>query len=652
MTDFEKEIKDLLGNPDKYIEKVKPKTLEKVLEHVTDLYYNSETDSPISDKLFDKLKDKLTELNPKSKFLKQIGAPINNKRPDKVNLPYFMGSLDKIKPEKDTLDSWKETYKGPYIISDKLDGVSGLIYKKNDKIELYTRGDGSIGQNITHLLKHVLNKEVNLDILPDGYAIRGELIITKNDFDKIKDEMANARNAVSGLVNSKPNSLNKNVLEITKFVAYNILCPLGHEMKQSEQMKELEKYGFKMATYQILNKISIETLGNILIERKEKSEYEIDGLVVIDSSMAYKVESNENPKYGFAYKQLLEEQIIEANVLKVIWQPSMDGYLKPKIEIKPVKLGGTIITFATAFNARFVVDNIIGKGAKIKLVRSGDVIPHILEVIKPATSKKAELPDVPYIWNDTDIDIILTDIYSDAYKYVTIRKIEHFFKTLGVKFISEGIITKLVDNGYDTIYKILNNDETKIIEIEGIGEKLYEKINKSIEDTILNTNLETLMAASRLFERGLGEKKFKLIIDKYPNIMKNKWTKKEFIENIVSIDGYDIKTASKIVNNFESFKKFFNELNTIFDLNYLLNKKEEIILGNKFANQIIVFTGFRDKDLEKQIVDGGGKVSTSVSGNTTLVIYVDTSSSKYHEAIKRGIKTMTKDDFIKKMNYN
>jgi NAD-dependent DNA ligase len=431
-------------------------------------------------------------------------------------------------------------------------------------------------------------------------------------------------------------------------VAYNILCPLGHEMKQSEQMKELEKYGFKMATYQILNKISIETLGNILIERKEKSEYEIDGLVVIDSSMAYKVESNENPKYGFAYKQLLEEQIIEANVLKVIWQPSMDGYLKPKIEIKPVKLGGTIITFATAFNARFVVDNIIGKGAKIKLVRSGDVIPHILEVIKPATSKKAELPDVPYIWNDTDIDIILTDIYSDAYKYVTIRKIEHFFKTLGVKFISEGIITKLVDNGYDTIYKILNNDETKIIEIEGIGEKLYEKINKSIEDTILNTNLETLMAASRLFERGLGEKKFKLIIDKYPNIMKNKWTKKEFIENIVSIDGYDIKTASKIVNNFESFKKFFNELNTIFDLNYLLNKKEEIILGNKFANQIIVFTGFRDKELEKQIVDGGGKVSTSVSGNTTLVVYVDTSSSKYHEAIKRGIKTMTKDDFIKK----
>jgi len=641
---FKTQVNKLNKNKN-YVNELNSTELEDLLYYINDLYYNSEKGSPISDELFDYLKDILKEKNPNSKFLHQIGAPISNldQRPDKVNLPYFMGSLDKIKPEKDTLDDWKTKYTGPYVISDKLDGVSGLIYKKDGEISLYTRGDGFIGQNITHLLKYVINKKVKLNELPDGYAVRGELIITKKGFEQIKDEMANARNAVSGLVNSKPKSINKNVLAVTTFVTYAILYP---DMKQEDQMKELEKYNFDIANYQIEKKITIDSLGGLLIERKKDSEYEIDGLVVIDSSKAYKVESGENPKYGFAYKQILDGQTIETTVIQVIWQASMDGYLKPKIEIKPVSLGGTTITYATAFNARFVVDNIIGKGAKIKLVRSGDVIPHILEVIKPATSGKPDLPDILYKWNDTNIDIIINDIHDDAYKNVNVRKIAHFFKTLGVMYISEGIITKLVENGYDDIFKILNANDKKIVEIDGIGDKLWDKITKNIEDKLADTNLATLMTASRCFERGMGEKKFQLIFDKYPDFIKNNWKEDEFIEKITDVEGFDIKTATKIATNFDTFKKYFNKLNELYDLNYLLQKKD-VIKGNKFENQIIVFTGFRDKDLEKQIVDGGGKVSTSVSGNTTLVVYVDTNSSKYQEAIKRNIKTMSKDDFIK-----
>jgi DNA ligase (NAD+) len=641
---FKIQIDKLIKNKN-YVNDLNSTELEDLLYYINDLYYNSKNGSPISDELFDYLKDTLKEKNQNSPFLKQIGAPILNldQRPDKVNLPYFMGSLDKIKPEKDTLDDWKAKYKGPYVISDKLDGVSGLIYKKDGNLSLYTRGDGLIGQNITHLLKYVIDKKVKLDELPDGYAVRGELIITKKGFEKIKDEMANARNAVSGLVNSKPKSINKNVLAVTKFVTYAILYP---EMKQEEQMKELEKYNFDIASYQIEKKITIDSLGELLVERKKKSEFEIDGLVVIDSLKAYKVESGENPKYGFAYKQILEGQTIETTVVQVIWQASMDGYLKPKIEIKPVSLGGTTITYATAFNARYVVDNVIGKGAKIILVRSGDVIPHILEVIKPSTSGKPDLPDVLYKWNDTDIDIILNDVHSDAYKNVNVRKITHFFKTLGVMYISEGIIAKLVENGYDDVFKILNANDKKIIEIDGIGEKLWNKINTSIEEKMSSTNLSTLMSASRCFERGMGEKKFQLIFDKYHDFMKNNWKEDEFIKKITDVEGFDSKTAIKIAKNFDAFKKYFDKLNNLFDLKYLL-KKKDVVKGTNFASQIIVFTGFRDKDLEKQIVEGGGKVSTSVSGNTTLVVYVDTNSSKYQEAIKKGIKTISKDNFMK-----
>ena len=172
---YKTQIIDIKKNKDNAT-KLNSTQLEELLNYITDLYYNSKKGSPISDELFDYLKDLLKEKNPNSSFLQQIGAPIKNldKRPDKVNLPYFMGSLDKIKPEKDTLDDWKTKYKGSYVISDKLDGVSGLIYKKDGIISLYTRGDGFIGQNITHLLKHVINKKVKLNELPDGYAVRGE----------------------------------------------------------------------------------------------------------------------------------------------------------------------------------------------------------------------------------------------------------------------------------------------------------------------------------------------------------------------------------------------------------------------------------------------------------------------------------------------
>jgi DNA ligase (NAD+) len=634
-----------LNNNINYAKELNQKELEDILYYVNDLYYNSKKGSLITDDMFDYLKDILIEKYPDSKFINEIGAPIiqTDHRANKVNLPYFMGSLDKIKPEKDTLNDWKKKYHGPYVISDKLDGVSGLIYKKDGIVSLYTRGNGYIGQNITHLLKYIIDKKVNLNEIPDGFAIRGEIIINKTNFEKIKDIMANARNAVSGLVNSKPKSINKDVLCITKFVSYSILYPL---MTQEEQMNKLKEFNFDISEYKIKDDITIETLGEMLIKRKDKSEYEIDGLVIIDSSNSYKVEFGENPKYGFAYKQLLEGQIVETTVLNVIWQASMDGYLKPKIEIKPVLLSGTLITYATAFNARYVVDNIIGKGAKIKLIRSGDVIPHILAVIKPATSGKPDLPDVLYKWNETNIDIILNDIHSDAYTNVNVRKITHFFKTLGIMYISEGIVAKLVENGYDDVFKILNADDNKIIKIDGVGVKLWKKININIEDKLRNIKLSTLMAASRCFERGMGEKKFQLIIDKYPNFMKNTWNEEEFINKIIEIDGFDNKTGEKIVKNFNNFKKYFNKLNSLYKLDYLLDNKN-IIKGNKFENQIIVFTGFRDKNLEKQIIDEGGKVSTSVSNNTTLVVYGDINGSKYQEAIKKNIKTIEKEEFKK-----
>ena len=646
------EIIDKIKNNIEYIIELKANELERVLIYASDKYYNSDTDV-ISDELFDTLKDRLEKIKPTSKFFKQIGSPILKINQDrkKIKLPYYMGSLDKIKQESTILLNWLNEYSGPYIISDKLDGVSALLYKQNGKCYLYTRGNGTIGQDITHLIPYVINKNVLLGSIENGYAIRGELIITKQDFIKINKIMANARNAVSGLVNSKISSINENIATITSFVPYAILYP---EMKQGEQMVMLKEMKFETVYYECHQKITIEKLSKILLERRKNSIYEVDGIVIIDGSNKYTIQK-ENPKYGFAFKQVMDDQIAIVDVIGVIWQTSMDGYLKPRIEIKPVSLTGVTITYVTGFNAKYIIDNVIGPGSKLKLVRSGDVIPYILDIISKATNGQPDLPNVTYRWNDTNIDIILDDINDNANKNVTVRKLDHFFKTMEIKYISEGILTKLVEAGYDDIKKILTAPIKDIEKIKGIGTKLFTKIINSANEKMGNTTLYTLMASSRSFSRGFGERKIKLITDKYPNILNNKWTNDEFIENIKNIDGFDIKTATQFVDNFQTFINYYNELNEIYDLSYLTKIKDiknDINSNNLFNGKTVVFTGFRDSELEKKVIDNGGKMGTSVSSKTHLVVCIDENenSSKIKDAKKHNIKIITKNEFMALFN--
>ena len=637
---MDKKFVILKTSPKKYAENADIKELENMLRYLSDAYYNT-AKSLVSDEIFDLLKDTLEKRDPTNKFLKEIGAPIKKQ---KIKLPYPMGSLDKIKPDGGELEKWLNKYKGPYVISDKLDGISAQLYKdNNNKLNLYTRGNGIEGQDISHLIKFVMNKNVDMESIPKGTSIRGELIISKKNFKKIEDIMANARNAVAGLVNSK--KVDKRIANITEFIAYSIIHP---SYKQTDQMKKLEDWEFEVVEYNVEKKLSYEMLSDYLFKRRKNSEYEVDGIVVVDSSKSYTVEEG-NPDYAFAYKAIMNDQIAEAEIVDVIWNVSKDGYLKPTIQIKPVKLVGTTITYATAFNAKYVKDNKLGPGAKIKIIRSGDVIPYILEVIKPA--KEPKMPDVSYVWNDSGVDILLKDIHGAFSDVMKVKRIVHFFKTLGIKNIDEGLVKKLVDNGYNSIEKILDADRKKLEKIEGIGEKLINKVYDNIEEQLGNTKLENLMAASNIFGGGLGTKKLKLIVDKYPNIMNEKWDKKKLTEKINSIEGFSDITTNKFVNNFDKFKKFFDNINDIIDINYLkkpIEKKKPT--GKLFADQTVVFTGFRNKEWEKFIEDNGGKISTSVSSKTSLVVHSSESanSSKIIKAKSLGVKLMDEGEFREK----
>ena len=129
---------------------------------------------------------------------------------------------------------------------------------------------------------------------------------------------------------------------------------------------------------------------NILIDWRENYDYDIDGIIVADDKKYPR--TSKNPKHAFAFKTVLDDQIVESKVVDVIWSPSKDGYLKPKVQIQPVKLGGAVIQYATLHNAEFVIKNKIGLGALVQIIRSGDVIPKVEKVIKQAkTSKNATI---------------------------------------------------------------------------------------------------------------------------------------------------------------------------------------------------------------------------------------------------------------------
>lgn len=612
------------------------KNLETILDIAADSYYNT-GQTLITDAAYDILIDRLRMLSPKSKIFSKTGADVKGK---KVKLPVWMGSMNKIKTEEKLIDKWTSTFKGPYNISDKLDGISCLLtYKPSGTFNMYTRGNGEHGQDISHLLK-LVNMSVDDFQSDTKVVIRGELIMPKETFKKYSKKMSNARNMVAGVVNSKKESVNVTYARDVDFVTYEIVEPA--DLKPSAQLSMLKKWGLLTVYSDIYNDIDLKILDNALQSRKKKSIYEIDGLIIADNK-PHKRNLSGNPEYAFAYKGLTETA--ETKVIEVLWKPSKDGVIVPRIHFKKVRLSQADLEYTTGFNAKYIWDNNIGPGAVITIVRSGDVIPYIMNVVKPAA--KPQMPNENYTWDKNEVNIILDD--ADDNETVKIQRLTKFARYIDVENLSEGLITKLVKAGYDTIAKLITLTVDDLLSLEGFQKTLATKIYQNLQVALQNVNMLVLMAASNEFGRGFGERKIKKILDVYPNIV-NEYTKKtrsKWEDKLLLLEGFDTITVDHFLDAMPDFQDFYEEVSDLIDIKLY---KSVVKTDGMFSGQTVVFTGFRNKDWQKFIESENGKVSGSVSKNTTLLVYNDgeESSAKYIGAKKLGIKTMTKTEFGKK----
>jgi NAD-dependent DNA ligase len=581
---------------------------EEIVELLKEADYNYHNlgKTIYTDYEYDEIKDYLKKIDKKNPYFKEVGAEIINNE-NKVKLPYFLGSQDKIKDDVKILEKWLKKYNNPssYIISEKLDGISCLIVYNNNDIKIYTRGNGIYGQNITHL-KDIIKGVFKVKVAK--FAVRGELIINKENWLKIAHKGANARNVVAGFVNSK--KIDMEIAECVEFVAYDVLEP---RTNIEDALITAKKNNFNIVKYVKVSKLSITELYDLLKNWKETSKFEIDGLVITHNDI-YKLKSGENPKYSFAFKSLAMQEEVIVTVKEIEWNISKDKYLKPIVKFDEIKLNGVKIKQATGFNADYISKNNIGIGSTIVIIRSGDVIPHIKEVLTPSLNKKPLFPDVEYVWKGKDIMINNNNKNRDQ----DIKIYTYFMKSLEIKGIGEGIITKLYDNSYDNLIDIINIKKEDLLKIEGFKEKSATNILKSLNE-IRSKNCLELMTASNLFGRGMGEKKLTLIINEYPYICNNQEKALNLTkEEIMKINGMGDKSAILFISNLNEFYKFYNSLNIKNENKN--EKKEEIKKVNKFNNNVYVFTGIRDKELEKIIIESGGKISTTVSANTTLLI--------------------------------
>jgi NAD-dependent DNA ligase len=309
-------------------------------------------------------------------------------------------------------------------------------------------------------------------------------------------------------------------------------------------------------------------------------------------------------------------------------------------------LGGVRIEYATGFNGAFIEQNKVGIGALIELIRSGDVIPHIKSVVEPA--EEAKMPDIPYKWNDTHVDVMLEDAGSN--ETVKEKNITGFFRGLEVEGLSSGNVSRIIKAGHDSVPAILQMTLSDFLKVDGFKQKMATKLYEGIQEKVGAASLVTIMSASNIFGRGFNDKRIDPILDAEPDILTSTDAPEVKVEKLRKIKGIERKTAEAFVSKIPDFMKFLHDAHLDNKLSSAVASLEKVAVNeaNPLFKKTVVMTGIRDKTVIEALKTVGAKLGSSVSGNTLVVIAKskDEDTGKAEEAKQKGIPIMTPDEFM------
>ena len=644
------------SNPKKWMKSVSTVELKKHLDLFDKAYYEGEP--LVNDKIYDMMSDYYYKKVKGDKSSK-IGSEVSINR---VKLPVHLGSMDKLKPGQSSLTSFLSKYTNEKVVSEKLDGNSLLIGKDaNNKCIAYTRGNGKVGQDVSHIIHHIkTSKGVILnDILkklPSNTFIRGELIISMKNWESYNHLGTAARNVVAGIIHRKTYTekdfeIMRNVLD---FLAYEIIDTSG-KTTPLEMFNNIIKLGLDHASFLLIpgKECTEDKLPELLKFFKDKNEneqgYEIDGIIVANNQEYSRVTTG-NPKHAKAFKMEDYNETGITTVQNIDWGLTKHGLLKPTLEVKKVQIGDVSVSRVFAYNAEYIKKNELGIGSTIEIIRSGDVIPKVKRVIHSKFDETTDFPPSSK-WEWRGLDIV--DINPDD-KLLNVRKISHFIKTLEIDKIGPGIISKLYDAGLTTIehYILLESAEQIMdFEAEGIKIKTATNIYENIKKSLSNVTLDVFAAALPSF-KSLGTRKAKLLVENIPDF----YTKSVTYLNskIPEIELFSESSTEMVIDGLESFNHYLKIFNTKYSFKSVTKPKPSgspnklPLLGKKYC-----FTGFRiTKEQKSKLENLGGEETNSVTKDTTALVVEShpyKESGKTKSAKSKKIPIITKDEFLKQI---
>ena len=658
----------------------------KLLKKHNKLYF--ESDNPkISDAEYDILKNEIISLEKKNNFLKKlnlnktiVGSPPSNKfkkikhlKPmlslsnafDKNDMRDF---IDKIRNFLNIKDKDIEFSSEP-----KIDGISAtLIYENGVLTKGLSRGDGNVGEDILENLKTIneIPKKIKGNNTPSLFEIRGEIYIGKKDFNNIKVNFANPRNAAGGSLRQKDSRETSKIP--LKYFAYGFgaVKPMVFTT-QSEFLKKIKNWGFSINPLgkTVKNLDEIEAQHSYIDSIRSSLDYDIDGLVykVNDLKLQSRLgNTSSSPRWAIAYKFSAEKAITK--IKDIVIQVGRTGAITPVARVEPVTVGGVVVSNATLHNEDEINRKDIRVGDIVQIQRAGDVIPQVISVDlskRNQNSKKYIFPEKCLCGAVTKKEVNKSTKKEDAVRrcskgyecdFTAREKLKHIVSKDA--FDIEGLGKKVIDQFWEIELirqpsDIFTINYNKIKNLDGWGELSINNLKKAID------NAKTIELDKFIFSIGIrhiGQENAKILSGFFQSINKfrdlfNSNDRKKILANLAELDGIgeiqieSINSFFSINNNVEIVRRLIDQLNV---KNFKVRNKK-----GKFSNKTIMFTGGFEKmsrsEAKTLVENNGGKVLGTISKKLNILVIGNSkpTKKKIDLAKRLSIKIVKENEWYK-----
>ncbi len=642
------------------------------LNKCCDEYYNG-SNPTLSDAQYDELFDELTALE------KETGIVLENSPTQRAGYE-VLSELKKVKHDipllslaktKSAADIYAMCQQNDGYLGLKMDGLTvKMVYKDGELVEASTRGDGEIGEDITHnakVFKYVpkaLPQKIDVTVSGEAFIDIPTFEQINEDIENDEDKYSTPRNLAAGSVRQLDSKIC--AMRGVSFFPFSVLKGFDEFENKSERLDKLKKFGFlRLPTISITKADSIEKIEENILKLKQiaaEKGYPIDGIVFTFDNIAFsraQGKTSHHFKDGIAYK--FGDPQFETTLKNIDWNISRTGQLTPIAEFERVEIDNTNVEKASLHNMTFIEELKLEKGDRILVSKRNMIIPHVEKNLSGENREDYTLdyPKTCPICNEPTF-INVTDVSDRSIKVLycknqncagkQIKKFTHFVSKQAMnidglsqatleKFVALKFITKLSD-----IFEISKHKD-EIILLDGFGEKSYNNLVSSVENA-KNTRLSNFLVAMNIplvgkNAAGIIESTFGGSVERFRNAIEQKY-------DFSSIEGFGEIINDEIYKWFENEnnRKEFDEITLI--LNFEELEQNEVDENNQFFGKTVVITGtFEDytrDELSEKMKAFGAKVTGSVSKKTNYLLCGENAGSKLEKARNSGVEIINENE--------